>query len=90
MCNDIKTINAELDFYFPLLNFAIELNGVVHYKPIFGTKKFDSIQKNDANKLILCYKNKIDLMIVSDVTSLAKNFEKIWSEIEIAIDNKIN
>jgi hypothetical protein len=89
-CNDIKTINSELDFYFPSLKFAIELNGIVHYKPIYGTDKLNSIKNNDANKLILCSNNKIDLMVIPTISSSLKVFEKYWNEIKHAIDTKIS
>ena len=47
LCNDKTTINSELDFYFPGLKLAIELNGILHFEPIYGDKKLDQIQNND-------------------------------------------
>jgi hypothetical protein len=89
-CNDIKTINSELDFYFPSLRFAIELNGIVHYKPIYGINKLNSIKNNDTNKLVLCFYKKIDLMVIPTIYSSLKMFERYWDEIKCAIDDKIS
>jgi hypothetical protein len=50
VCNEKTVINSELDFYFPKLKFAIELNGILHYEPIYGDKKFNQIQNNDNKK----------------------------------------
>ena len=33
--NDKTAINSELDFYFPELKLAFELNGIFHYEPIY-------------------------------------------------------
>jgi len=57
-------IKSELDFYFPELKFAIELNGIFHYEPIYGQDKLEKIQSNDGRKLIACYENGVELAIV--------------------------
>lgn len=44
----------ELDFYFPELSMAVELNGPTHYKPIFGKEKFERQQRNDEIKREVC------------------------------------
>jgi hypothetical protein len=43
IANGKEAIESELDFYFPELRFAIELNGPTHYEPIYGTDKFEKI-----------------------------------------------
>jgi hypothetical protein len=40
----------EIDILIPDLNLAIELNGPVHYFPIYGKEKLDSIQNKDIKK----------------------------------------
>lgn len=64
LCNNTEIIGAELDFYFPTLSLAIELNGIFHYEPIYGTNKLERTQCNDKKKIFLCNKNKINLAIV--------------------------
>ncbi len=64
ICNQKTAIESELDFYFPQLRFAIELNGITHYEPIYGEDKFEKIQNNDKRKIIACYENDIELAVV--------------------------
>lgn len=40
-----NSLGFELDLYFPTLRLAFELNGIVHYEPIYGVNKFEKIQK---------------------------------------------
>ena len=64
ICNQKTAIESELDFYFPQLRFAIELNGITHYEPIYGEDKFEKIQNNDKRKVIACYEKGIELAVV--------------------------
>ena len=57
-----------LDFYFPELRFAIELNGITHYEPIYGENKFEKIKNNDKRKVIACYEKEIELAIIDSST----------------------
>ena len=52
----------ELDFYIPKLKLAIELNGITHYKPVYGKEKFERQQRNDALKRELCKEKGITLI----------------------------
>lgn len=76
-------IGYELDFYFPDLKLAIEINGIFHYKPIFGKEKLLKIQANDKDKKRLCKKNKIKLFTYKDKFNrfTKANGEKCWKEI---------
>lgn len=60
--NDKSTIGSELDIYVPELKIAFEIQGVFHYQPIFGNKKFESIQQNDAAKRQKCKELGINLV----------------------------
>ena len=62
--NRTDAIKAELDIYIPNLKLAFELNGIVHYKPIFGEKKFLATRNKDSYKIETCLKSKIDLHII--------------------------
>jgi hypothetical protein len=67
--NKTSAINAELDIYIPSLNIAFELNGIVHYEPIYGVDKLQKIQENDISKSKACHDTRIDLCII-DTTGL--------------------
>lgn len=83
ICNDKTAIGSELDFYFPELNFAIELNGIFHYEPIYGQDKLDKIQNNDNRKIIACYEQGIELAIIdsSSCKSVTKNQQHKYESI---------
>lgn len=82
-CNNKESINSELDFYFPSLKFAIELNGIVHYEPIYGVDKFEKIQNNDKRKAIACYEKGIELAIIdtSNCKYLSNTAKEKYSKI---------
>lgn len=67
--NRKDTIGSELDFYFPSLKLAVELNGIFHYEPIYGQDKLNQIQNNDSNKFQKCQELGISLCII-DSSSL--------------------
>lgn len=62
--NQKSAIGSELDIYIPSINIAIELNGIFHYEPIYGTNKLDQIQSNDKSKSLACHEAKIDLCVI--------------------------
>lgn len=64
LCNDKSAIGSELDFYFPDLKLAIELNGIFHYEPIYGEDKLTRIKDNDKQKMAACKELGIELAVV--------------------------
>lgn len=62
--NRKDAINSELDFYFPTLNLAFELNGIFHYEPIYGADKLLRTQNNDDRKFQACIEKGIELCII--------------------------
>jgi len=97
ICNDKSIINSELDFYFPELKFAIELNGIFHYEPIYGNNKFEKIKNNDNNKIINCYQQNIELCIIDSSsckylnTNSKEKYKKIVVDlIQTIIQRKTN
>lgn len=64
LCNKKEYIGSELDFYFPQLYLAIELNGIFHYEPIYGQNKLDKIQNNDKQKSMRCYEVGIEFCVI--------------------------
>lgn len=82
ICNGKGAIDSELDFYFPQLRLAIELNGIFHYEPIYGNDKLEQVQRNDQQKSIACNAAgiefcTIDTSTVTHTTSLVK--ERYWT-----------
>lgn len=61
-CNQKEIIGSELDFYFPTLKLAIQINGPLHYYPIYGKKKLDQIQSMDIEKRKVCQNQNIKLI----------------------------
>jgi hypothetical protein len=67
--NRTDAIEAELDIFIPSLRLAFEINGIFHYEPIYGLKKFSSIQSNDQRKMLACAERGIELCVI-DVSSV--------------------
>lgn len=57
-------IGSELDIYIPSFRLAIELNGIYHFRPIYGEKKLKQIQDNDCSKIEACNKQLITLVTI--------------------------
>ena len=76
--NGKDIINSELDIFIPKYNIAFELNGIFHYKPIYGEDKFERIQNNDKEKLLLCEEKDIKLYVID--TSNQKHFKEETSQ----------
>lgn len=91
MFNEKTVINSELDIYFPDLKIAIEINGIFHYEPIFGEGTFEKIKNNDNQKIINCYENDIELIIIntSKHSNTSKNREQYYNPIKEIIDHNI-
>src|SRR5205085_811044 len=84
-CNALNAIGAELDFYFPELKLAIEVNGILHYKPIYGLAKLKQVQENDRQKAESCRKQDIELKIIdvsSEVSYTRAMREKYWKVVK--------
>lgn len=64
--------NLEIDIYIPSLKLCIELNGPVHYFPIWGEEKLKSVQNKDIQKQIEIQKLGFNLMVI-DISHLNSN-----------------
>ena len=86
--NNSHIIGYELDIYIPSLKLAFEINGIFHYKPIFGEYKFQRTQEIDKAKLNECEVQGIQLIVI-DISNI-KTFSKENSKFLIKeIINKI-
>ncbi len=84
--NDRKLLGGlEIDFYFPVLKFGIELNGITHYEPIYGIDRLTRSLDSDKRKMSLCQEKGVELAVIN--VSQFKYFtdtcrETTWKEIE--------
>lgn len=69
--NRIVCDGLELDIYIDELKLAFEINGMVHYKPIYGDEKFEDIIKKDKLKNNLAKEKNITLHTIKN----EKNFD---------------
>lgn len=64
----------ELDIYIPKLKVAFEINGIFHYKPIYGEDKLLHTQSKERKKRYICNKKGIKLHVIN--ISRLKNFSE--------------
>ena len=63
--NDRQVLDGlELDFWFPVLKVAVEINGPVHYFPVYGVSFLAGIRARDARKRLLCKLANIKLYVI--------------------------
>lgn len=72
--NDREVLDGlELDVYIPLLNYAVEWNGIYHYVDING--KLSKTQEKDNKKKELCADKGITLRVIKDLKSSKKEIK---------------
>jgi hypothetical protein len=81
----------ELDIYVPHLDLAIEINGIFHYKAIYGMKKLLRVQQIDKEKVVECKKRNIKLIVidVSNDKSTKKVFRERFEQVLSLINERI-
>ena len=90
IANGKQTIGSELDLYFPDLKLAIEINGPLHYQPIYGEAKLLQIQNNDKLKKIACKDNNIKFIVMENLERFSNKFANlIWLQIVAILPQKI-
>ena len=73
----------ELDFYFPDLNLAIEINGPIHYDPIYGETYLQNIQERDNRKSKICENKNIELHTIKNYERFSEKIGRIKWMLEI-------
>ena len=76
----------ECDIEIASLSLAIEWNGIVHYKPIYGEEKLRKIQSVDERKQNLAQQKGIRLIVVPDLVSNEKYVKEAFYNICKIID----
>ncbi len=90
LSNDKTMLNGlEVDVAIPILKLAIEWNGIVHFKPIYGQTKLNRIQNNDANKLQIASNKNINLIVIPDLVSNDKILKQAFNDIKNIINKLI-
>lgn len=87
LANDKAMIDGyEVDVAIPSLKLAIEWNGIVHFKPIYGQTKLDKIQNRDAEKLKIAADKNINLIVISDLVSSDKILQQAFNDVKNIIN----
>jgi len=76
----------EVDVSIPSLSLAIEWNGIVHFKPIYGQTKLSKIQDKDAKKLKIAANKDINLIIIPDLVSNDKILKQAFDDVKDIIN----
>lgn len=79
----------EVDIAIPELKLAIEWNGIVHFKPIYGEEKLKNIQEKDRNKLKIASNKNVNLIVIPDLVSNDAIFQRAFKDICNIIDSLI-
>jgi hypothetical protein len=80
--NRKDAIEGELDIFIPSLKLGIELNGITHYKAVFGEERLKGEQTNDALKRQICKDKGIELLEID--VSKVKEFNSIHFMIAVS------
>lgn len=71
----------EADIAIPELKLAIEWNGILHFRPIYGHERLNEIQERDALKRKIAIERNVQLLVIPDMISRPKFVERIASEV---------
>ncbi len=86
LANDKALLGGyELDIAIPSLSLAIEWNGIVHFKPIYGQAKLSKIQQRDVEKQQKAIAKGINLIVVPDLVSTDKRVREAFVSISKTI-----
>jgi len=87
IANDKKMLDGyEVDVGMPTINLAVEWNGIVHFKPIYGQTKLTKIQQRDAEKQKIAQTKGINLIVIPDLVSKDKYVHEAFQNIKKIIN----
>jgi len=90
LANDKIMLNGlETDVAIPSLKLAIEWNGIVHFKPIYGQTKLNKIQNIDSKKTKIATNKNINLIVIPDLVSNDKILKQAFNDIKNIIKKLI-
>lgn len=90
LANDKTMLDGlEVDVAIPSLKLAIEWNGIVHFKPIYGQIKLDKIQDKDAKKLKIASNKNINLIAIPDLVSNDKILNQAFDDVKNIINKLV-
>ncbi len=88
IANDKSMLNGlEVDIAIPSLKLAIEWNGIVHFKPIYGQDKLNRIQSIDQRKQELANQLQINLIVIPDLVSKVEYVKECYIKISSIIND---
>jgi hypothetical protein len=84
-------MSSEIDIFIPSLKLGIEINGILHYEPIYGEDKLNKIINNDKAKIIACYEVGVELAVLAytDTYLSEKVKQKYWSFVKNLICDQL-
>jgi len=86
--NNKSHIGYELDIFIPSLQLAFEINGIHHYKPIYGTPLFEKIKIRDNLRVEMCAAKNTTL-IVLNISKLSQYTDKHMQPFYQIVDTAI-
>lgn len=89
---DDRRYKCELDFYFPDIEYAVEINGFTHHSPIYGDKRVNQQKERDSRKRRMCKQAGIKLRTVwikdPSVEVMTRKFKTVVREIKGRLSNE--
>lgn len=73
----------------PQLRLAIEWNGIVHFKPIYGQETLETLRERDDRKLRMAKMSDVNLIVIADLDSRAKTLDRAFDEVRSIINSLI-
>jgi hypothetical protein len=80
----------ELDFYFPTIKFAVEINGVCHYKPVYGEEALAGQKIRDSKKRKRCKELGIILRVIKPGDCKRETYMPRYKRVVWEIKKEIN